>query len=202
MINKIEKYRYESMPQEKINDLFLEACYSSNLELIEYFLFDKKIENAQLEYKNYLGLFNSCSSSNLNVLHFFLTSKKLTKNPSIDIGKGRLLSIASQKGNLELIEYLLTFENTKRLHLNQNNDEVFRILMSNFSKNQETIKTLVIKYDMKKTQEIIDFLDEKNRGIQEKILVNEWFEKRDLKNVLEYVFEKKEENIKTKKLKI
>lgn len=202
MIKKIDKYRYESMPKEKIDNLFIDACQSGNLELVQYFLFDKKIKNAEVEYKNYEALFKSCSSNNLELVKFFLTSKKLNKNPSIDISKGRLLSIACIEGNFEMIDYLLSFENTKRLYLNQNNDEIFKTLMTFFSTKHEIIKTLIIKYDIKKTQNIIDLLDEKNRGIEEKKIVNEWFEKRDLKNVMEYVFEKKENIIKVKKLKI
>lgn len=202
MISKIDKYRYASMPQEKIEKFFLQACESGNLELIQYFLWDKNIPNVSIEYNNYEGLFAACNKNHLEVVNFFLKNKKLNKNPPVDIAKGRLLRIACYQANIEMIDYLLSFENTKKLHVNQNDDEIFKSLMNLFSKRYELVQTLIVKYDMKKTQGIIDFLDQKNNGVEDKRLVNEWFEKRDLKNAMEFVFEKKEQTSKVKKFKI
>lgn len=90
----------------------------------------------------------------------------------------------------------------KRIDLKVKGDEIFKSLMSTFKQSQETIKLLIIKYNINKTQNIIDYLDEKDRGIEEKKLVNEWFEKRDLKNAMEYYYQPKQDTVKTKRLKI
>lgn len=202
MINKIEKYRYSSMPQENINKLFLEACDYGNLELVDFFLTGKGIENAQIEYKGYECLFKACYKKNLNILDFLLTSKKLEKHPSIDINNGNLLNIAFENHDIDTIDYLLDFRKTKRIDINKRGEVIFKSLMSNFNKNKEMIQLLLIKYNLPKTQNIIDYLDEKNRGIEEKKIVNDWFDKRDLKVALEYVFPKKDNSEKVKKLKI
>lgn len=89
MIDKIEKYRYASMPKEKINELFLKACIIGDLERIEYFLTDKKIQNADIHYKNYEGVFNAAQYMHNEVVKFFLENKKI-KNPSVDIGNNLL----------------------------------------------------------------------------------------------------------------
>lgn len=202
MISKIEKYRYASMPLEKINKLFLEACKAGDLELIEYFLLDKGIKNAQIEYENYGCVFNACNEKHLKVLDYLLTSPKLEKHPSIDIMNGSLLNIAFRNHDLYMIDYLLDFSKSKRIDLEKRGEDIFKYLMSDFKNHKEMIQLLVIKYNLKKTQNITDYLDEKNRGIEEKKIVSDWFFKRDLKDTLDFVFPVKENNIKTKKLKI
>lgn len=201
MINKIDKYRYASMPKDKINELFLEACTQGNLEKIEYFLLDQHIQNAEVHYKSYTGLFNAAQYKHNEVVKFFLESKKI-KNPSVDVGNGRLINYAFAKHNIDLIDYLLLLDKGKRIDLKTKGEEIFKGLMSNFKENQEMIKLLVVKYNINKTQNIIDFLDEKNRGVEDKIQVNEWFEKRDLKNAMEFYYQPKEDTVKTKRLKI
>lgn len=201
MISKIEKYRYASMPKEKINQLFLEACIQGDLERIEYFLIDKTIQNADIDHKKYEGVFDAAQYKHNEVIKFFLESKKI-KNPSVDIGNGRLINIAFATHNIDLIDYLLLLDKGKRIDLKNKGDSIFKSLMCDFKNSHETIKLLVIKYNIEKTQTIIDFLDEKNRGIEEKKLVNEWFEKRDLKNAMEYYYQPKENSVKTKRLKI
>ena len=202
MINKIEKYRYASMPQENINKLFLEACQSGNLELVDFFLTGNGIKNAQIEYKKYDCIFKACYGKHLNVLDYLLTSKKLEKHPSIDINNGNLLNIAFENHDINTIDYLLDFSKSKRIDLDKRGESIFKSLMGNFTRNKDMIQLLVIKYNIKKTQNIIDYLDEKNRGIEEKKIVNDWFNKRDLKITLDYVFPKKDSHEKVKKLKI
>lgn len=201
MINKIDKYRYASMPKDKINELFLEACTQGNLEKIEYFLLDEHIQNAEIHYKNYTGLFNAAQYKKNEVVKFFLESKKI-KNPSVDVGNGRLINYAFAKHNIDLIDYLLLLDKGKRIDLKNKGEEIFKGLMSNFKENQEMIKLLVVKYNIEKTQNIIDFLAEINRNIEDKKQVNEWFEKRDLKNAMEFYYQPKEDTVKTKRLKI
>jgi hypothetical protein len=81
---------------------------------------------------------------------------------------------------------------------------IFKSLMGNFGKNREIIKELIVTYELPKSQTIEDFLDEKNRGIEEKKTVNEWFEKRIfMKNLeLELRNEAEVKPIKAKKMKV
>lgn len=199
MINKIDKYRYESMSQEKINEKFLEACKIGNLELVEYFLLDSKIKKANIEYKNYECVFISCREKHLNILNFLLTSEKLEKNPSINLRSGYLLTIAFQNHDLDIIDYLLDFKKRKRVDIEKNGEQILKTLMNNFQENSEMIKLLIIQYKLPKTQNITDFLDEKNNKIQEKKIINEWFSKRDLNNVLNYYLQ--EDSVNEKKVK-
>lgn len=199
MINKIDKYRYESMPQEKINEKFLEACKIGNLELIEYFLLDSKIKKANIEYKNYECVFIACREKHLNILNFLLTSERLEKKPSINLRSGYLLTIAFQNHDLDIIDYLLDFKKRKRVDIEKNGEQILKTLMNNFQENSEMIKLLIIQYKLPKTQNITDFLNEKNYKVQEKKITNEWFDKRDLNNVLNYYLQ--EDAVNEKKVK-
>lgn len=205
MISKIDKYRFESMPLEKINAAFLKACQDGNLELVKYFLFDKNIENAKIEKSGTQGVINACNGKHNDVVRFLLEGKELKSHVSVNVHRGALLSSSVRTHNTELLNYLLD-KNNKKMNLNQNNDEIFKGLMTNYHAHKEMIMSLIIDYDLPKTQGIVDFLDEINRGVVEKNQVNDWFEKRELMKTMDYVFnddaEKEPQKPKAKKLKI
>jgi hypothetical protein len=205
MISKIDKYRYASMPVEKINDAFVHACGAGNLELAKYFLFDKNIQNAQIEKCGERGIVNACSGKHNEIVKFLLEGKELTKHVSVNVNRGALLRNAVERHNKELLNYLLD-KKKKKINLEHYGDSIFISLMGNFSYHRDMIMSLIVDYELPRTQVIIDFLDEKNRGVGEKKTVNEWFEKRELMQTLQYVFnddaEKEPPKPKPKKMKI
>lgn len=202
MITKIDRYRYSNWPKEKINNLFVEACNNGNLELVKYLLFAPGIINAEVDYGSYKPIQSACYSKQNAIVKFLLTSKKLIKLTPINVHKGCLLRISVDNNNFEMVNYLL--KNSTKMSLSQNDDEIFKSLMSDFGRKREIIKTLIVNYDLPKSQTIEDFLNEKNRGVEEKKIVNEWFEKRtfmrdleqDLKNEVEI------KPVKAKKMKV
>jgi ankyrin repeat protein len=202
MITKIDRYRYSNWPLEKINDLFVSACSRGDLELVKYLLFAPGIINAEVDYGSYKPIQSACYAKQNEIVKFLLTSKKLPKVTPINVHKGCLLRIAIETSNFEMVNYLL--KNSTKMSLSQNDDMIFKSLMGNFGKNREIIKELIVTYELPKSQTIEDFLDEKNRGIEEKKTVNEWFEKRIfMKNLeLELRNEAEVKPIKAKKMKV
>lgn len=202
MITKIDRYRYANWPLKKINDLFVESCGNGNFELVKYLLFSPGITNAEVDYGNYKAIQSACYGKQNDIVKFLLTNKKLTKTTPINVHKGSLLRIAVDTGNFELVNYLL--KNSNKMSLSQNNDSIFISLMGDFGRKRDIIKELIVTYELPKSQIIEDFLDEKNRGVEEKRLVNEWFERRTFMKDLEKDLKDEVEvkPIKAKKLKV
>jgi hypothetical protein len=201
MLTKIDKYRYSNLPQVKINEAFCNACRTGDLELVKYLLLDKNIINAQIEHGNYIGARIACSGKHNDILKFLLEAEELKKKTPINTGKGIFLRVCVEQNNTEMMDYFL--KNNPKMNLNQNDDEIFKSLMSNFNKNKDMIKYLIVNYNLPKTQNIEDFLEEKNRGIEEKKLVNEWFQKRTLMEQLDKEFNQtKLTPTKSKKIKV
>lgn len=202
MIHKNDKLKYSQMSQEEIHQVFALACHNGNLELIQYLLSDKKIKTADLGVIGAKGLTNACLAKHEHVVRFLTQGKELTQHVSMNINKGALLKIAVLNHHTELIDYFLR---NKKMNLNQNNDEIFRALMWDFAYHKDMIIALILDYQLPKTQTIIDFLDEKNVMVEQKQLVRQWFEQRELKNTMQYVFDddaKKKPLVPIKKRKI
>lgn len=202
MITKIDRYRYSNWPVEKINELFVESCGNGNFELVKHLLFAPGIINAEVDYQNYRAIQSACYGKQNDIVKFLLTNKKLSKLTPINVHKGSLLSIAVQTNNPDMINYLL--KHSAKMSLSQNNDSIFRSLMSDFKKNKEIIKDLIVNYDLPKSQTIEEFLDEKNRWIEEKKIVNEWFERRIFMNDLDTELKNEVEvkPVKVKRMKV
>lgn len=160
----------------------------NNEEAIKYAEYLYKGSNLYLDRKYNEFLNFSMWSRNISRRKGIL--KKWTKEQD-SIVLNNILSLQEKMQILQRTNKSVNARIWRLNNLKENKNEIFRNLMNYFSTKHEFIKILIIKYDIKKTQKIIDFLDEKNHGIEEKQIVNEWFKKRDLKNVMEYVFEKK-----------
>lgn len=183
MIQKIDKYRFKNMSQEEINEKFLEYCHEGNYDMLEYLLIYSHLK-ADISYAKYDGVYVSIRRQYNDIFKFFVENKNLEKQISLNIHNGHLLFVACQVGNYSIIDYLLN--NSKKLHLNQNNDDIFKYLIGSLTQNKTILQKLIFEYDLSYTDTIQNIVNEKNYNLEIKAMVKDWFEKRELTKSLSH----------------
>lgn len=122
----INKNFYIEKTQEEINEEFMQACHTGNLNLVKFLLTDNNIPfkaqfyylNKQCDYIN--SLLIVCKNNHLNIIEYFFTSDELKDRKKADGEVLAGLSVAAAYGNLDIVKFLLKNENIEYIDINSN----------------------------------------------------------------------------------
>lgn len=100
------------MDKEFVNQKFLNACTTGNLNEVNFYLTSPAIKlHANINVKDnngFTGLMKACANNHLDVVKFLLSSPQLKKHANVHARSDLALWQAIYRGNTEIVKYLLT----------------------------------------------------------------------------------------------
>lgn len=129
MITDTDKLNFKNMTQYEIDQEFIKACKSSNMNLVKYLLTSKELYiNADIQAENSIALWLAVEQQNLDLVSYLLSSRELSKHVKIRSLSNDVFILACEKANLEIIKYLLTSKSIKeKSNLYAQNNSAFLI---------------------------------------------------------------------------
>jgi len=121
---------YKDKSQEEINESFIDACMSGDIDIVRYLLNSNDLKiNAQINAKDSDALFFATVNNQVKVVKYLITSPELKEKSQIS---KNVFITACAEGRLELIKFFLTSPQIiKRPILSENEDDALHYACKN-----------------------------------------------------------------------
>ena len=112
MIIQEERNLYQSMSQEKLDIVFLEACEDNDLEIVQYLLSAPELKiHANIHTKEDSGFIGACINGNINLVKYLLSYPDLREHADINAQNDEAFFMACIYKQIEVLEYLIIDKN-------------------------------------------------------------------------------------------
>lgn len=181
-----------------LKNLLSKGFEGGHIDVINFFENKLKVKKVNFNSTITSGLISAASKGHIEVIRLFFLNKDYEELINFEFRTGAIIYAASGHNQLKVLQFLLETEGVKeKYNIHMDNDCIFKLAYENF--HYDVLKYLIFELNIDKTSQIESHLI-KNTSRDENC--KNWFESRELKNILNKELFNHQESNHTKKLKV